>query len=43
MSGDLNLITGATGLIGIKVLQTALKAGYSFRAAVRSQSKADAV
>jgi nucleoside-diphosphate-sugar epimerase len=43
MSGDLVLITGGTGLIGIKTIQLALKAGYHVRAAVRSQSKADAV
>jgi len=43
MSGDLVLITGGTGLIGIKTIHTALKAGYSVRAAVRSQAKADAV
>ena len=43
MSGDLVLVTGGTGLVGIKTLHTALKAGYSVRAAVRSQSKADAV
>jgi nucleoside-diphosphate-sugar epimerase len=43
MSGELVLITGATGLIGIKTLHLALKAGYSVRAAVRSQEKANAV
>jgi nucleoside-diphosphate-sugar epimerase len=43
MAGELVLITGGTGLIGIKVIQLALKAGYSVRAAVRSQAKADAV
>jgi nucleoside-diphosphate-sugar epimerase len=43
MAGDLILVTGGTGLIGIKVIQRALKAGYSVRAAVRSQAKADAV
>ena len=43
MAGDLILVTGGTGLIGIKVIQLALKAGYSVRAAVRSQAKADAV
>ncbi|PVH84716.1 NAD(P)-binding protein [Cadophora sp. DSE1049] len=43
MPGDLVLITGGTGLIGIKTIHTALKAGYSVRAAVRSQAKADAV
>ena len=43
MSGELVLITGGTGLIGIKTIHTALKAGYFVRAAVRSQAKADAV
>ncbi|KAH7360239.1 hypothetical protein BKA65DRAFT_576853 [Rhexocercosporidium sp. MPI-PUGE-AT-0058] len=43
MSGELVLITGGTGLIGIKTIHTALEAGYSVRAAVRSQAKADAV
>jgi nucleoside-diphosphate-sugar epimerase len=43
MAGDLVLITGGTGLIGIKTIQIALRAGYKVRAAVRSQAKADAV
>jgi nucleoside-diphosphate-sugar epimerase len=43
MAGELVLITGGTGLIGIKVIQIALKAGYSVRAVVRSQEKANAV
>jgi len=43
MSGDLVLITGGTGMIGIKTIQLALKAGYSVRAAVRSQEKADSI
>jgi len=43
MAGELVLVTGGTGFIGIKVIQLALKAGYSVRAAVRSQQKADAV
>lgn len=43
MGGELILVTGGTGLIGIKIIQLALKAGYSVRAAVRSQEKADAV
>lgn len=42
MAGELILITGGTGLIGIKTIHTALKAGYSVRAAVRSQAKANA-
>ncbi|TKA67543.1 hypothetical protein B0A49_07626 [Cryomyces minteri] len=43
VSGDVVLITGATGHIGFIVLQLALKAGYSVRAAVRSQEKADSL
>jgi nucleoside-diphosphate-sugar epimerase len=43
MAGELILITGGTGLIGIKTIHLALKAGYSVRAAVRSQAKADAI
>lgn len=43
MSGDLVLVTGGTGLIGIKTIQISLRAGYKVRAAVRSQAKADAV
>jgi len=43
MAGELILITGGTGLIGIKTIHTALRAGYSVRAAVRSQEKANAV
>jgi len=43
MAGDLVLITGGTGLVGIKTIQLALKAGYSVRAAVRSEDKAKAV
>jgi len=43
MSGDLVLITGGTGLIGIKTIHLALEAGYSVRAAVRSQAKAEAI
>ncbi|KAI0191909.1 putative cinnamoyl-CoA reductase [Astrocystis sublimbata] len=35
------LITGATGLIGFKVLLNALQDGWTVRAAVRSASKAD--
>ncbi|EHK96112.1 NAD(P)-binding Rossmann-fold containing protein [Glarea lozoyensis ATCC 20868] len=37
------LITGGTGLIGIKTILLALQAGYTVRAAVRTQEKADAV
>jgi nucleoside-diphosphate-sugar epimerase len=43
MSGDLVLITGGTGLIGIKTIHLTLEAGYSVRAAVRSQTKAEAI
>ncbi|KAH6662296.1 hypothetical protein B0J14DRAFT_525334 [Halenospora varia] len=43
MAGDLVLITGGTGLIGIKTIHLALKAGYTVRAAVRSQARANAV
>lgn len=43
MAGELVLITGGTGLIGIKTIHKALQDGYSVRAAVRSQAKADAV
>ena len=43
MTGELVLVTGGSGLIGIKTIQLALKAGYSVRAAVRSQEKANAV
>jgi len=43
MSDEIILITGGTGFIGIKVLQTALRAGYHVRAAVRSESRALAV
>jgi nucleoside-diphosphate-sugar epimerase len=43
MAGELILITGGTGLIGIKTIHTALIAGYSIRAAVRSPSKFDTI
>jgi nucleoside-diphosphate-sugar epimerase len=36
-------ITGATGLIGFRVVVEALQSGYHVRAAVRSQAKADAI
>jgi uncharacterized protein YbjT (DUF2867 family) len=39
MSNDLVLITGGTGFIGFKIIVTALQAGYSVRAAVRSDAK----
>lgn len=41
--GDLVLITGATGHVGFHVLLHALDAGYTVRAAVRSQDKADSL
>ena len=40
MSGQLVLITGATGLLGFKVLVTALEAGYRARVALRDVNKA---
>ncbi|KAL0937943.1 3-beta hydroxysteroid dehydrogenase [Colletotrichum truncatum] len=43
MSGDLILLTGATGFVGYKTLITALKAGYRVRCAVRSKSGIDKV
>ncbi|KND90962.1 putative uncharacterized oxidoreductase [Tolypocladium ophioglossoides CBS 100239] len=41
--GDLVLITGATGHVGFHVLLHALDTGYTVRAAVRSQDKADSL
>ena len=43
MAGELILITGATGHLGYRTLVLALEAGYSVRAAVRSQAKADKI
>lgn len=43
MSGDLVLITGATGLVGFGVLRAALEHGYRLRAAVRSEQKAEII
>ena len=40
MAEELILITGATGHLGFRTLVLALEAGYSVRAAVRSQAKA---
>ena len=37
------LITGVTGHVGFQTLLYALRAGYTVRAAVRSQAKADAI
>lgn len=43
MSGQLVLLTGATGHVGYEVLIRTLDAGYKVRAAVRSQAKADSL
>jgi nucleoside-diphosphate-sugar epimerase len=43
MAGELVLVTGATGHIGLHVVVDALEAGYHVRAAVRSQSKGDKI
>lgn len=43
MTHSLVLITGATGHIGFKTLVVALQAGYSVRAAVRSEAKQEQV
>lgn len=43
MAGDLVLITGATGHLGFRALRYALDAGYTVRAAVRSEAKAEAI
>jgi nucleoside-diphosphate-sugar epimerase len=43
MAGELVFATGGSGFIGIKTIQLLLKSGYSVRAAVRSQAKADAI
>ena len=43
MSGDLVLLTGASGHLGFRALVEALSAGYRVRAAVRSQDKADLI
>lgn len=43
MSRELNLITGASGHLGLRTVLDALKANYHVRAAVRSQAKADAI
>lgn len=43
MAGELILITGATGHLGYRTLILALEAGYSVRAAVRSQASAEKI
>ncbi|KAK3617495.1 hypothetical protein LTR56_025258 [Elasticomyces elasticus] len=43
MSGDLVLITGATGHLGFRTLRFALEHGYNVRADVRSEAKADKI
>ena len=43
MAGELVLITGATGHLGYRTVVLALEAGYSVRAAVRSQDKAETI
>ncbi|MCJ1224573.1 hypothetical protein MMC12_001218 [Toensbergia leucococca] len=43
MTGELVLLTGGSGHLGFRALVYALEAGYHVRAAVRSQSKAQAI
>lgn len=43
MTGQLVLLTGGNGHIGFRTLLKALESGYSVRAAVRSQAKADQI
>jgi nucleoside-diphosphate-sugar epimerase len=43
MAGELVLLTGATGHLGLRVLVAALEAGYHVRAAIRSKSKGDKI
>ncbi|TDZ44798.1 NAD-dependent epimerase/dehydratase FUM13 [Colletotrichum trifolii] len=43
ISGDVLLITGATGHVGFAVLVHALSAGYAVRCAVRSEAKAEMI
>lgn len=43
MAGELILVTGATGHLGYRTVVLALEAGYSVRAAVRSQAKAETI
>ena len=43
MTGSLVLITGSTGHLGFRTLLDALKAGYTVRAAVRSEARAQTI
>ncbi|KAI9694337.1 MAG: hypothetical protein M1820_008985, partial [Bogoriella megaspora] len=43
MAGDLVLITGGSGHLGLRVILDTLQAGFRVRAAVRSQAKADKI
>ncbi|RFU78478.1 nadp-binding domain-containing [Trichoderma arundinaceum] len=43
MAGELVLLTGATGMIGFRVLTLLLEAGYKVRAAVRNQAGFDRI
>ncbi|KAI9816623.1 MAG: hypothetical protein M1827_001756 [Pycnora praestabilis] len=43
MTGELVLITGATGHVGFRTLVTALEAGYHVRSAIRRQEQAETI
>lgn len=43
MTGEIVLVTGASGHMGFRAVVNALEAGYHVRAAVRNQAKADAI
>ncbi len=43
MSGDLVLVTGATGYLGYLTVVDLLRSGYRVRAAVRSMEKAKGI
>ncbi|KAK3178512.1 hypothetical protein OEA41_000648 [Lepraria neglecta] len=43
MTGELVLVTGASGHMGFRAVVNALEAGYHVRAAVRNQAKADVI